>query len=366
MTRVILIILRQSVKQRWEKLAPREKRLILYLAVVLGFAAWKFTPRYWKPTLTIETPHYVIASTATREQTEEMGRVAEILYAAYSDRLRSLPTFQADHPKLKLLLYKDRDELRRINPGLGWAEAFYKKPYCRAYYSASETNPHHWMLHEAVHQLNAEVAHLHLAKWLEEGIADYFASSQIRENQLRLGRIDPETYPVWWIEELATDADLKKNLENGSVIPLRAIVTGRGGPLMRTHVNLYYLHWWSLTHFIFESEKGGNPATRLLQRGGDLKAFEELIGPVDSVQPKWHEHVRLIKTALSRPGSRLLKKKGSMNWLKPFAMRELSGGAQRPPAASGTSRAATTARLSAASLTRKNIGKNSMPPEKTM
>src|SRR4029078_5558270 len=103
----------------------RRQRLLFYLAIVLGFAAWKFTPRYWKPAVTIETRHYTIASTATLEQTEEIGRVVEILYSAYSNRLSSLPTFQASHPKLKLLLYKDRKEFRRINPGLSWAEAFY-------------------------------------------------------------------------------------------------------------------------------------------------------------------------------------------------------------------------------------------------
>ena len=294
----------ESLKQFWLKSGPRQKRLILYLGVLLGFAAWKFTPRYWKPTLTIETAHYQIASTATPEQTREMGRMAEILYAAYSGRLGSLPTFQTHHPKLKLLLYRDREELRRINPGLGWAEAFYKKPYCRAYYSASETNPYHWMLHEAVHQLNHEVAHLHLEKWIEEGMADYFGSSQVRENQLIMGSIDPNTYPLWWIDEIATDADLKKNLENGSVIPLRAIVSGWGGPLMRTHVNLYYLHWWTLTHFVFENKKSEDTVLKLLQRGGDVKAFEELVGPLDAIQPKWHEHVRQIKSTLSLPPQR--------------------------------------------------------------
>ena len=51
----------------------------------------------------------------------------------------------------------------RVNPNLGWAEAFYREPYCRAYFSDREVNPYHWMLHESVHQLNREVARLKLA-----------------------------------------------------------------------------------------------------------------------------------------------------------------------------------------------------------
>ena len=285
---------------RWRfptrKINAREKRWLFYLFVVLAFAAWRFVPRPWNPTVTIETPHYTISSTAAREHVEEIGRVVEILYVGYSNRLGTLPRFQREHPRLKLLLYKDRNEMRRINPGLGWAEAFYRKPYCRAYYSATETNPYHWMLHEAVHQLNEEVAHLNLAKWLEEGIAEYFSASRIETNRLALGRIDPNTYPIWWIDEIATAPQLDANLKNGSVIPLRQIISGNGGPLMRTHFNLYYLHWWSLTYFIFESPAHASAAQKLLEQGGGVEAFERLIGPIEKVQTEWHDFVRKTKT----------------------------------------------------------------------
>jgi hypothetical protein len=273
----------------------REKRLLAYLLIVGIFAAWRFTPRPWHPTVTLETEHYSIASTATREQVADIGRVVELLYTTYSNRFGSLPKFQRDHPRLKLILYKDREEMRRKNPGLGWAEAFYRKPYCRAYFSASETNPYHWMLHEAVHQLNEEVAHLDLAKWLEEGLAEYFSTSRIQTNGLQLGRIDTDTYPIWWIDEIATGPTLEENLKNGSVIPLRNIVSGHGGPLMRTHFNLYYLHWWSLTYFVFQAPGHRENAQRLLESGGGLAEFERLIGPVEKVEAEWHDYVRRIK-----------------------------------------------------------------------
>ncbi len=138
---------------RW-KLTPRETRLLLYLLPVLAVAAWKFVPRPWNPTTTLEAPHHLIYSTATLEQTKDTAGTLELLYCAYSNRFGSLAHFQSAHPKLKVKLFKDRTEFRRINPGLGWAEAFYREPYCRAYFSAAENNPYHWMLHESVHQLN--------------------------------------------------------------------------------------------------------------------------------------------------------------------------------------------------------------------
>ena len=271
--------------------------MLFYLLVPLAVAAWKFVPRPWHPSVILETPHHLFYSTATRQQTENTGRAMNLLYDAYSNRLGNLVQFHPGDPKLKVKLFKDRDEFRRINPSLGWAEAFYKEPYCRAYFSAGEVNPYHWMLHEATHQLNNEVAHLKLEKWLDEGLADYFATSRLGTNDLALGQIDPNTYPVWWLDEIATQPDLSENLHNGSVIPLRQIITNRGGPSLNRHFNLYYLHWWTLTHFVFESGQHRDRALELVRRGGGLDAFEEIIGPVDKVQSEWHEHVRQLKAS---------------------------------------------------------------------
>ncbi len=284
---------------RW-RLKARETRLLAYLLVVLAVAAWKFIPRPWHPTLTLAAPHHTIYSTASPEQTQATAHALELLYVAYSNRLGSVNGFRRTHLQLQIKLFKDRAELRRVNPGLGWAEAFYREPFCRAYFAADENNPYHWMLHEAVHQLNHEVAHLQLAQWLEEGLAQYYSASRLTASELKVGRVDLNTYPVWWIDEIATSAELEENLRNGSVIPLRAILAGRGGPGMKQNFNLYYLHWWSLTHFIFESEKYRSRALVLVEKGGGLSAFEAVIGPVEPVQVEWHGYVRRLKSSLGR------------------------------------------------------------------
>lgn len=291
------IVVLEKRPSRWSWKA-RETRMRLYLLVLLGIAAWKYVPRPWHPSVTLETPHYTIYSTATHQQTDDTAHALSLLYDAYSNRLGSLTQFQHQHPKLKVKLFKDRDQFRWINPGLGWAEAFYIEPYCRAYFSAAEPNPYHWMLHESVHQLNREVAHLELKKWLEEGLAEYFSTSRLAPNALLLGRTDPNTYPVWWIQEIATSRDLAKNISNGSVIPLRSILTNRGGPNMNSHFNLYYLHWWTLTHFLFESPRCREHALELVQRGGGIEAFEQALGPVEQVQTEWHAYVRNLKQAM--------------------------------------------------------------------
>ena len=290
-----------------QKLKPSEIRLLIYLAGVLVLVAWKFFPRPWHPTKILETGHHTIYSTATPQQTADMAHALELLYMAYSNRLGSISGCQNSHPRLQLKLYKDRAEMRHINPDLGWAEAFYREPYCRAYYADNEINPYHWMIHESVHQLNHEVAHLRLAKWLDEGLADYFGTSRLLSDQLAVGKIDLNTYPTWWLDDLATRPALADNLKNGSVIPLRAIITNHGGPNINEFFNLYYLHWWTLTYFIFETEKYHDGALQLVRQGGQLEDFERLIGPVESVQIEWHDYVRRLKATLSGKDRESLK-----------------------------------------------------------
>ena len=279
-------------------LAAREKRLLYYLALLLPVAAWRFVPRPWNPSTKLETAHYTILSSASPEQTAQTGRTIELLYSTYSNRFSRLPSYLQDQRKLRVKLFKDRREFRKINPGLGWGEAFYREPYCRAYFAGEEANPYHWMLHEAVHQLNHEVARLELKKWLDEGLAAYFSTGRIVGEKLDLGRVDLNTYPAWWIEEIATTPDLAENIRNRSVIPLRAIVTNHGGPWMNRKFNLYYLHWWTLTRFLLETPKYRDGAFALIQRGGSLSAFEQCVGPVEQVEGEWHEYVRGLKRSL--------------------------------------------------------------------
>jgi hypothetical protein len=269
--------------------------MLVYLLIIVIIAVWKFVPRPWRASTKVETSHHIIYSTATRQQTSDTAHALELLYDAYSNRIGALPQFRREHPKLKLKLFKDRTEFRWVNPNLGWAEAFYREPFCRAYFAGGENNPYHWMLHESTHQLNHEVANLRLEKWLEEGLASYFSTSRPGSNELRLGRIDLDAYPVWWIELIATEPDLDRNIGNGSIIPLRTIITNKGGPSMDGHFNLYYLHWWTLTHFVFETTEHRGKALDLVQGGGTLEAFEKSIGPVDQIQREWHAHVRQLR-----------------------------------------------------------------------
>ena len=274
------------------KLKGREVRMLLMLAVAL--AAFVYVRRPWFYDLTAESQHYVCYSTASEAQTQNILDVAEALYAAYTTEFADLPDLSAEHPKLKLKLYKDRDEFKRYNPLSGWAEAFYRKPYCHQYYSEDEPNPYHWMTHEATHQLNAEVAHLDLPRWLNEGIAEYFGTSTWRDGKLHLGEVDSNTYPVWWRGDMVFTGDIAADIQNERFIPLEILIKDRGGPDIDEHVNLYYMHWFSLAHFLYHYDDGRYRAgiKPLLLEHGTLDAFRKHIGAIEEIEPLWYEYLR--------------------------------------------------------------------------
>lgn len=282
-------------------LQAREKRMLAYVAILVVVLGWDTVRRHWSADLVEETEHYVIYSTATPEQTTQIGVVAEIVYTGYHQLAEHLNCRIGSHPKLKLKLFKDRQEFRHCNRGVGWAEAFYRRPYCCQYFSSDEVHPYHWMMHEATHQLNTEAAHLDLPQWLDEGLACYVATSCIVDGALVLGQVDTNTYPVWWLDTMLTSGDLESDKHSMTVIPLHQIISGRGGPDLDEHVNLYYLHWWSLTHFLMEYEGGVYVpgVRRLLAEGAHPAAFEKHIGQIETIEGQWYRYVLDLKRDLA-------------------------------------------------------------------
>ena len=150
------------------------------------------------------------------------------------------------------------------------------------------------MTHEATHQLNAEVAHLDLPRWLNEGIAEYFGTSTWRDGQLHLGEVDPNTYPVWWRGDMVFTGDIAADIRDERFIPLETLIKDSGGPNIDQHVNLYYMHWFSLAHFLYHYDGGRyRPGIKpLILEHGTLDAFRSHIGAIEEIQPLWYEYLR--------------------------------------------------------------------------
>jgi hypothetical protein len=277
---------------------------VLVLGAAVGWVALRPQPRTdatpaatTAPALpdsrTFESTHYVVSTRATDEQTRRVAAAAESLRAAW---LSTFPQEAAKAPagKLRLVLYRDRADFKAHNRSRPWAEAYYLAPACHAYFAEGERNPTHWMVHEATHQLNREIAGFPRVKWIDEGLATYFGTSRLEDGVLRVGTVDPNTYPVWWLSDLAPGGDRAYDVRAGRFVPLRAVITGEGGPDLDTHFNTWYVAYWSLTRFLLHHDGGRHGAgyRRVIAEGGTLAAFERHIGPLGEIEPQWYAYLR--------------------------------------------------------------------------
>jgi len=248
----------------------------------------------------VDTAHYRITTTADEAQTRQVGDAAEALHAAWLAFFHALPGVQerADAAtaagKLRLTLYANRAEFQANNRSSWWAEAYYRRPVCYAYFPKNERSPYQWMVHEATHQMNTEVGALRLAKWANEGLSDYFSTSVLRDGRLQPGRIDPDTHPVWHLATMGLTGSLDRDVREGRIIPLRALITGIDAPPIERNVNRYYIEYWSLVHFLLHGDHGRHAAAfrRVLARGGTLEAFTEEIGPPEKIELAWYQDLR--------------------------------------------------------------------------
>lgn len=249
------------------------------------------------PPWTHRTAHFSIESTAGEADTAEVGRAAEVLHAAWrafftqelAERQSDAATREAP---LRMRLYGSQAEFKAHNRSRQWAEAFYLRPVSDAYVSRGRGNRHHWMLHEAVHQLNAEVLGRRHPRWVEEGLASYFGTSRMQDGRLHLGDIDAGTYPAWWLPDFALGDSADEDARRRRMIPLQAMLTGRDVPALDTNVNLHYIQHWSLVHYLLHGDGGRHAAGFRALMGTDagLEAFERLIGPVGAIESGGRMH----------------------------------------------------------------------------
>jgi hypothetical protein len=269
-----------------------KKRLLIDLLLVVALFGGYFWYTHWNPSHELESEHYKALSSVSIEDTQQALSRLETLYQAYTSFWDVKAN--SDNKKLLLKIYSSRKEFKRANPMSGWAEAFYRKPYCHQYIDVwSSIRPYHWMVHEATHQLNNEVSHFQLPRWAEEGIACYFSTSTMADGKINLGVIDWHTYPIWWLNSLGLSGDLARDKTEKKVISIKSIVNDEKPLAMDQYFNLYYIHWFSLVHFLLEGEQGKYRQafmTRVKTPSG-FEAFEENIGPYQLIEQQWYRHL---------------------------------------------------------------------------
>jgi hypothetical protein len=118
----------------------------------------------------------------------------------------------------------------------------------------------HVILHEGVHAfLEAHVVRpgAVLPIWLNEGLADYVANSDIKDGRVMLGSHSKRTtyrnrYVTWRGKSIASaDADeLRKAMRSGKAPTLATLVAAEPEQFYGESTELYYAEAWMFVHFL--------------------------------------------------------------------------------------------------------------------
>ncbi|HET7127244.1 MAG TPA: hypothetical protein VFI26_09170, partial [Lysobacter sp.] len=107
------------------------------------------------------------------------------------------------------------------------------------------------------------------------------------------GNPDPNAYPVWWLHRHPLTGSRLRDIASGKFVPLRALLTGKGGPDIDRYFNSYYLCAWSLTQFLLQEDSRhyADGYLRFIALGGGEDEFERLVGPIDAIEAAWYREL---------------------------------------------------------------------------
>lgn len=226
-----------------------------------------------------ESRNFIIYSQSSEGALRRYARTLEV----YDHILRArmgLPIGVAPARKLPIYLVGGRSGLREIRPDISPRVAGVYIPATEGIFAtAFRDQEMDFLLHEYFHHFSFQNGSAgDLPAWLIEGLAEYFMTTEVQSNTVRVG-------------------DFNRNradwLLNSSWIPLEELLSKRPGEITRgSHKDTYYPVAWLLTHWFMSDE------TRRQQ----LAAYAVAVGggtdPVTAMQTATGMSLTQLRTAL--------------------------------------------------------------------
>jgi tetratricopeptide (TPR) repeat protein len=218
------------------------KRLFLLLALLLSLPApARDKPETW---IEVRSPHFVVISNSNEKQ---VRRVADQF-----ERMRSVfhtlfPKIQIDNlGSITVLAIKDEKDFRELEPAAYLAKGQLKlaglfsrgadKNYVLLRLDAEGEHPYAVVYHEYTHFLLSKEDWMPL--WLNEGLAEFYQNTDIREKEVELGQPSPENLSL---------------LRQNRLLPLATLFTvDHTSPYYHEENkgSIFYGESWALTHYL--------------------------------------------------------------------------------------------------------------------
>jgi tetratricopeptide (TPR) repeat protein len=242
-----------------------------------------------KPWIEIRSPHFRVITNGGEGSGRRVARQFELMRAVFATQF---PGFKLEgNAPLTIVAPRGRDvatglRLPEFVAGLyqhGWERDY---AVVRLDVVSSGWNPDEYstVYHEYIHSL------LHtnfrwIPSWLDEGLAEFYAYTRFEGNKMYIGAPPKNPHQL-------------NVLERRTTTPL-AVLIEKGSSISRNPEDtyLFYMQAWSLTHFLtfgpgMEQGQRLKQFMNSLQRGVEQKkAFQEAIGPFDTVQTAYDAYI---------------------------------------------------------------------------
>lgn len=261
--------------------------VILSLSIV-GLSEEQLEKHKW---FEVKSPHFLIYSDAGEGQARQVAMKLEQFRAVIEKAMPAL-RISSSRPT-KVFAVRDEKTLKALLPSY-WERKGGMRPAGVFIPGGSQSlaamrldtgdTSYRIIRHEYFHDLESLNFHS-LPVWLTEGLAEFLANSDIRDDKARLGM--PSIQLMY--------------LRKMTPIPLRdLLLAGTNSPLYRQEdrAQIFYSQSWALTHMLMMSPGMGNgkKMNEFIQhlRDGDeeISAFEKTFGQVQDVERSLGEYVR--------------------------------------------------------------------------
>jgi tetratricopeptide (TPR) repeat protein len=263
-------------------------RKSIFLLLPLYIAAFSFArdkPQTW---LQVQSPHFVVISNGSEKQArhaaDQFERMRMVFHAQF-------PQMHVDPAApIVVIATKDEKDFRTLEPQeylgkgkLQLAGLFLRAPnknYILLRLDAEGDHPYAIVYHEYTHLITSK-AEEWLPLWLNEGWAEFYQTTELRDKEALLGQTSPENIML---------------LRQSRMLPLPVLfAVDRTSPYYHEENkgSIFYAESWALTHYLTVKDvtehshllmdyvvllsKGTDPVTAATRAFGDLQKLQQAL-----------------------------------------------------------------------------------------
>jgi tetratricopeptide (TPR) repeat protein len=186
--------------------------------------------------------------------------------------------------KVQVFLLADQSDLKRVRPylqkyTLGFYSAMNEGVFAFAVKSEGLVGADAVLFHEYAHHFMLENFPAAYPAWFVEGWAEYFMTTEIAKDQIKIGGYNPaRAYGIF----------------NETWLPMEELLSKTTGETRPGRTNVYYAQAWLLTHYMRSDD------TRARQLDTAIKAIADGKDPVKSFQDATGGSLADLTTALKK------------------------------------------------------------------